>query len=104
MSSTVSQCKELLKKTNYKVAQQDNMIIAPDLRVLLAVLVPQLRLHFLVATCSLAVVPSVILSHHWLFGGGFVFTSFSESICGRLRLRGSFLASLQHHYSALRPS
>ena len=43
-------------------------------------------------TGSLAVVPSVFLSHHWLFDCGFV--------CGgRLRLRGSFLASSQHHPS-----
>ena len=43
------------------------------------------------------------LSHHLLFGCGCVCASFSESLCGRLRLRCSFLASLQHHYSALRP-
>ena len=65
-------------------------IIAPDLRVFLAVLVPFTALLY--------------SSRHWLFGCGFVCASFSESLCGRLRLRGSFLASLQHHYSALRPS
>ena len=41
----------------------------------------------------LAVVPSVLLSHHWLFGCGSVCASFSKSLCGMLRLRGSFLAS-----------
>ena len=41
-------------------------------------------------TCSLAVVPFVLL--------------LQSHFCGRLRLRGTFLASLQHHYSALRPS
>ena len=44
------------------------------------------------------------LSHHWLFGCGPVCASFSVSLCGKLRLRGSFLASSQHHFSALRPS
>ena len=52
---------------------------------LLAVLVP-----FLLTTGSLA--------------GGSVYAFSSGSLCGRLQLRGSFLASLQHHYSALRPS
>ena len=93
-------------------------IIAPDYGVLLAVLVPMLLysvllttgssavvLSRILTTCSLAVVPSVILS---LTTGSLaavpsVLPS-SESLCGRLRLRGSFLASLQHHYSALRPS
>ena len=50
--------------------------------------------HWLVG-CS-----SVSDSHHLLLGCA----SSSESLCGRLRLRGSFLASLQHHCSALRPS
>ena len=80
--------------------------MAPDLRLLLAVLVPVLLFFILLATgslavvlsrilttCSLAVVPSVILSHHWLFGCGSFCASSSESLCGRLRLRGSFLAS-----------
>ena len=80
-------------------------ILAPDLRVLLAVLV-LLLLSFdllttgslavvpsrILTTCSLAVVPSPILSHHWLFGCGSICAS-SESFCGGLRLRGSFLAS-----------
>ena len=57
-------------------------------------------------------------SHHLLLGCGsvgdslpplalwlwFLLCCLSESLCGRLRLRGSFLASFQHHYSALRPS
>ena len=93
------------------------IIIAPDLRVLLAVLVNLLCyfvllttgslvvvLSRILTTCFSAVVPSVFLSHHWLFVCGSACASFSESLCGRLRLRGSSLASLQHHYSALRPS
>ena len=47
----------------------------------------------LLATGSLAVVPSVILSHHWLFGCGSFCASSPASLCGSLRLRGSFLAS-----------
>ena len=39
-----------------------------------------------------------------LLGCGSFCASSSESLCGRLRLRASFLASLQHHYSALSPS
>ena len=50
-------------------------------------------------------VASLRSSHHLLLGCGSVRDSLSPlALCGRLRLRGSFLASLQHHYSALRPS
>ena len=45
------------------------------------------RIH---TACSLAVVPSVLL--------------FQSHVRGKSRLRGKFLASSQHHYSALRPS
>ena len=45
---------------------------------------------FFLTTGSLAVVPSVFLSHHWLFVCGSACASFSESLCGKLRLRGSF--------------
>ena len=44
----------------------------------------------ILTTCSSAVVPSVLLSHHCLFVCGSACASFSESLCGRLRLRGSF--------------
>ena len=54
-------------------------IFAADLRVLLAVLVPLLHL--------------LRSSHHWLVGCGSFCASSSELLCGRLRLRGSFLAS-----------
>ena len=59
----------------------------------LAVLVTLLLYFVLLTTSSLAVVPSVILSHHWLFGCGSVCASSPESLGGGLRLRGSFLAS-----------
>ena len=43
-------------------------------------------------------------SHHWLFGCGSVCASSSESLCGWLRLRGSFLAfpNITTHHCALR--
>ena len=80
------------------------LFITPRLRVLLAVLVPWLLYFFLVTAGSLAVVPCLGFSPLalWLVVPS-VILSFSESLCGRLRLRGSFLASL-HHHSALRPS
>ena len=55
---------------------------------------PQARwlwfLSWIFTTCSSAVLS---LSHHWLFGCGFICASLSESLCGKLRLRGSFLTS-----------
>ena len=63
---------------------------SPDLRCSSrAVLVPLLIYFILLATSSVAV-GSVSDSHHWLFGCGSVCASSSESLCGSLRLRGSF--------------
>ena len=67
---------------------------SPDLQFLLAFLVPLLHSSF----HGLVGCGSVSDSHHWLlgcglFGWGSVCASSSESLCGSLRLRGSFLAS-----------
>ena len=68
-------------------------IIAPDLRCSArAVLVP-LLLYFILFTTGSLVFRFGCGSHHWLFGCGSVCASSSESLCGSLRLRGSFLAS-----------
>ena len=64
-------------------------IIAPDLRCS--------------SRCPRTLVALLRFSRHKLVGCG-SFCGSSESLCGRLRLRGSFLASLKHHHSALRPS
>ena len=71
-----------------------HFIIPQIFNVLLAFLVPLLHSSF----HGLVGCGSVSDSHHWLlgcglFGWGSVCASSSESLCGSLRLRGSFLAS-----------
>ena len=92
-------------------------IFAPDLCVLLAVLVPLLLYFVLVTTASLAVVLSRI-SHHLLLGcGSFGVSPFPQALWLWIRLcfppesllwlvttPWFFFGFLQHHYSALWPA